>query len=96
MNANAALLDRIIRMGEVIARDGIAAAGVDVLLLAHDARDHGVDDVVIGVLVDEKAPAVVRERAFARVASGLVAAVARTEVSGARVPQLSSPVAATH
>lgn len=77
MNTNAAQLDRIIRMGEVIARDGIAATGVDVLLLAHDARDHGVDEVVINVLVDEGAPAVVRERAFGRVASALVAAQAR-------------------
>ncbi len=93
MNANAAQLDRIIRMGEVIARGGITAAGMDVLLLAHDARDHGVDEVVIDVLVDESAPAVVRERAFGRVASALVSAMARR--SGVSpVPELSSPAAA--
>ena len=97
MNTKAALLDRIIRMGEVIVTDGITAAGVDVLLLAHDARDHGVDDIVISVLVDENAPSVVRERAFARVAAGLVAAAARSaDVSDGREPVLSSPVAATH
>ena len=96
MNATAAQLDRIIRMGEVIARNGIAAAGVDVLLLAHDARDHGVDEIVIDVLVDETAPAVVRERAFGRVASALISTLDRqSTVSLGVARELSSPVAAT-
>lgn len=73
MNAYEAQLDRIIRMGEVIARDGIGAVGMDLLLLAHDARDAGVPQVVIEVMVDEEAPVVVRERAFCRVAAALAA-----------------------
>ncbi len=93
MNTNAVQLDRIIRMGERIAQDGIDAAGMDLLLLAHDARDHGVDDVIITALVDEVAPAVVRERAFARVASALIGGTARTPMLSP-APVLSSPAAA--
>ncbi len=95
MNATAAQLDRIIRMGEVIARDGIAAAGIDVLLLAHDARDHGVDEIVIDVLVDEAAPGVVRERAFGRVASALISTLdRRATLSLGEALELSSPAGA--
>jgi hypothetical protein len=95
MNANAAQLDRIIRMGEVIARHGITGAGMDVLLLAHDARDLGVDDVVIDVLIDEAAPAVVRERAFARVASALICTLeGERYVSATPALEMSSPAGA--
>jgi len=88
--------ERIIRLGEVIARQGVGAANVDLLLLAHDARDAGVEPILIDVMIDEAAPAVVRERAFALVGSRMVsrqlAASVGTvsQVSGA----LSSPVAA--
>lgn len=95
MNATAAQRDRIIRMGEAIARDGVAATGVDVLLLAHDARDHGVDEVAIDVLVDESAPSVVRERAFGRVASALMSTLdRRSTVSLGEALELSSPAGA--
>ena len=64
MRTTSAQAERIIRVGEVIARNGIAAAAVDVLLLAHDARDLGIDSVLVDALVDESAPEVVRQRAF--------------------------------
>lgn len=64
--------ERIIRLGEVIARNGIAAVSVDLLLLAHDARDAGVEPVLVDVMIDESMPEVVRERAFVLVGSRLV------------------------
>lgn len=88
--------ERIIRLGELIARRGVGAANVDLLLLAHDARDAGVEPVLVDVMIDESIPAVVRERAFALVGSRMVsrqiaASVgAVSQVSAA----LSSPVAA--
>ena len=79
MTTPAAQIDRLIRTGEVIARQGIPAADVDLLLLAHDARDLGVEPIVIDVMVDEDAPAVVRIRAFARVSSAMSSLVAQTD-----------------
>lgn len=64
---------RLIHTGEVIARQGVSAASVDLLLLAHDARDLGVEPVLVDVMVDENAPPVVRTRAFSRVAAAMAA-----------------------
>lgn len=90
--------ERIIRLGEVIARQGLGATGVDLLLLAHDARDAGVEHVLVDVMIDETIPWVVRERAFALVGSRLVSR--QLASNAARVSQtdgeLSSRVVAVH
>ncbi len=64
MDTKSTQVERVIQLGEVIARHGIRAAGVELLLLAHDARDAGVSPVLIDVMVDEDAPDVARARAF--------------------------------
>ncbi|HAN72196.1 MAG TPA: hypothetical protein DCQ36_11510 [Actinobacteria bacterium] len=79
MTTPAAQIDRLIHTGEVIAREGIPAADVDLLLLAHDARDLGVEPILIDVMVDEDAPAVVRIRAFARVSSAMAHLVVKAD-----------------
>lgn len=66
-------IDRLLDLGEVITRHGVAAVAVDLLLLAHDARDAGVEEVLVDVMVDEDAPDMVRERAFGLVACRLAA-----------------------
>ncbi len=66
-------IDRLLDLGEVITRHGVAAVTVDLLLLAHDARDAGVEEVLVDVMVDEDAPDMVRERAFGLVACRLSA-----------------------
>jgi len=58
---------------------GIAADPVNLLLLAHTARELGVSDVLINVMVDEDEPEVARIRAYAKVA---VAVARRTYLSG--------------
>lgn len=85
-------IDRLLNLGEVITRGGVAAAGIDLLLLAHDARDAGVEQVLIDIMVDEGAPDMVRERAFGLVASRLAALIWSGSVSEMGV--LSSRVGA--
>lgn len=57
--------------GELIARDGYADHEPAVLELACAAQGHGVSAVVIGVLADDRAPSVARDRALATVMSQL-------------------------
>ena len=47
---------------------GIDADPVNLLLLAHTARDLGVNELLVSLMVDEAEPEVVRVRAYARVA----------------------------
>ena len=61
-------------LGVSIASDGIAHHEAAVLRLGCAAQDLGVSPVLIGVLVDDEAPTVARERAFASVVSRMVAA----------------------
>lgn len=56
-------------LGYAIEADGITADPTSLALLAHAARDLGINEVLVGVMVDEQAPAVARVRAFARVSS---------------------------
>ena len=81
--------ERIIHLGEVIARAGISTVSVDLLLVAHDARDAGVDAVLIEAMIDESVPEVVRERAFSLVGSRLV----RLASTGGAQPTPASPSA---
>lgn len=66
------------RVGAIIDRHGLAAVPVGLLeTLAHDAKTLGVRPVAACVLLDENDPVVVRERAFAVLASGLIGARTR-------------------
>jgi hypothetical protein len=62
-----------LELAEAVARDGVEAHLGAVCSLAMTARDLGVADVLVGIVVDEAAPAVARERAFGR----LLVALAR-------------------
>ena len=98
MRTTSAQAERIIRVGEVIARNGIAAAAVDVLLLAHDARDLGIDAVLVDALVDESAPEVVRQRAFVLIGMRM-ASISGQTTDGAVMPSAAAQsfrVAAAH
>lgn len=55
--------------------DGIAADPVNLLLLAHTARDLGVNELLVSLMVDEDEPEVARIRAYARVAVQVAAAL---------------------
>ena len=63
-------------LGYAIAARGIHAEPATLLQLADTARDLGVDDVLVGLMVDDDEPAAARVRAFARV-STRVASVLR-------------------
>jgi hypothetical protein len=56
-------------LGYAIEADGITADPTSLALLAHAARDLGVNEVLVDVMIDDSAPAVARVRAFARVSS---------------------------
>ncbi len=56
-------------LGFAIEACGIDADPVTLLLLAHAARDLGISDLLVNVMVDEDAPKNARVRAFARVSS---------------------------
>jgi hypothetical protein len=56
-------------LDSAIAAQGIHADTVSLLLLAHAARDLGVNDVLVSVMVDEAEPEVARVRAYARVST---------------------------
>lgn len=58
-------------LGFAIEACGIDADPVTLLLLAHTARDLGVNDLLVNVMVDEDAPTNARIRAFARVSSAV-------------------------
>jgi hypothetical protein len=66
------------RIGSIIDQHGITAVPDQLLhALAQDAKDAGVRTVAASVLVDPADPWVVRERAFAVVACGLIGARSR-------------------
>lgn len=56
-------------LGYAIEARGIDADPVALLRLAHTARDLGVTDILVGLMVDEDQPAAPRIRAFARVST---------------------------
>jgi hypothetical protein len=85
-------IDRLLDLGEVITRQGVAAASVELLLLAHDARDAGIEQVLVDIMIDEDAPDMVRERAFGLVACRLAALIWSGSVS--EMGELSSRVGA--
>jgi hypothetical protein len=61
--------DAIEALGYAIEARGIDADPVALLLLAHSARDMGVSEFLVSLMVDDDQPAVARVRAFARVSS---------------------------
>lgn len=69
---------------------GIDADPVNLLLLAHTARDLGVNELLVSLMVDEDEPAVVRVRAYGRVAVQ-VAARLRGDVAVANVERELQP-----
>jgi hypothetical protein len=59
---------RITSLDYVLEADGMNADPVSLLLLAHTARDLGVNELLVSIMVDEREPEVARLRAYARVA----------------------------
>jgi hypothetical protein len=59
---------RIKSLDFMLEADGITADPVNLLLLAHTARDLGVNELLVSLMVDEDEPEVARIRAYARVA----------------------------
>ena len=57
---------RIASLGRAIDA-GFEPDPCELLLLAHTARDLGVDDVLVSVMIDDAQPSVARVRAFTRV-----------------------------
>lgn len=55
--------------------NGIAADPVNLLLLAHTARDLGINELLVSLMVDEDEPEVARVRAYARVSVQVAAAL---------------------
>jgi hypothetical protein len=62
-------------LGYSIEARGISADPTSLNLLARAAREYGVNDVLVDVMVDEQQPAVARVRAFARVSTCVDAAL---------------------
>jgi hypothetical protein len=58
---------RIEDLGYELEAGGIDADPVNLLLLAHTARDLGVNEMLVSLMIDEEEPRVARMRAFARV-----------------------------
>ena len=58
---------RIKALGYQMEARGIDADPVDLLLLAHTARDLNVSEILVGLMIDEDEPEVARMRAFGRV-----------------------------
>ena len=58
-------------LDEDVAARGMKADPTAVLLLAHAARDLGVNDTLVSLMVDEGEPEVARIRAYAKVASAV-------------------------
>ena len=48
--------------------DGFGDDSLDLLVMAHAARDLGISEILVQVMIDDLEPKVARERAFAMVA----------------------------
>jgi hypothetical protein len=62
-----ATMDRLSSLDQAMESGGIAADPVNLLLLAHTARDLGASEVLVSVMVDEDEAEVARIRAYSRV-----------------------------
>ena len=51
-----------------ISSEGFGDDSLDLLVMAHAARDLGINEVLVQVMIDDLEPEVARERAFAMVA----------------------------
>lgn len=58
---------RLSTLDYAVEAEGISADPVNLLLLAHTARDLGVNEVLVSVMVDEDEAEVARIRAYSRV-----------------------------
>jgi len=52
----------------VLEAKGITADPVNLLLLAHTARDLGINELLVSIMINEDEPEVARIRAYSRVA----------------------------
>jgi hypothetical protein len=59
---------RIKSLDLVLEAKGITADPVNLLLLAHTARDLGVNELLVSIMINEDEPEVARIRAYSRVA----------------------------
>jgi hypothetical protein len=59
---------RLKSLDYVLEANGITADPVNLLLLAHTARDLGVNELLVSLMIDDDEPEVARIRAYARVA----------------------------
>jgi hypothetical protein len=59
-------------LGWMIAEHGIASCEPEVALVAWNAADSSLSPTLVSVLLDQSEPAVVRERAFGRLATQLI------------------------
>ena len=59
--------ERITSLGYQMEAKGIDADPVDLQLLAHTATDLGLNEILVGLMIDEDEPEVARMRAFERV-----------------------------
>ncbi len=80
---NTTTTDTIEYLGNEIAEHGISADPTSLHLLAHAARDLGVNEVLVDVMVDDREPANARVRAFARVSTSVSFALRDGYVLGA-------------
>ena len=51
-----------------ISSEGFDDDSLDLLVMAHSARDLGINEILVQVMIDDLEPEVARERAFAMVA----------------------------
>jgi hypothetical protein len=54
--------------------EGFGDDSLDLLVVAHAARDLHVNDILVQVMIDDREPEVVRERAFSMVARAMASA----------------------
>jgi len=57
-----------------IASEGFGDDSLDLLVVAHAARDQHVNEILVQVMIDDQEPEVARERAFAMVARTICSA----------------------
>jgi hypothetical protein len=80
---------RIKSLDYKLAADGITADPVSLLLLAHTARDLGVNELLVSLMVDEDEPEVARIRAYARVSVQVAAHLREAATNRHRELQLA-------
>ena len=70
---------------------GFGDDSLDLLVIAHAARDLGVNDILVQLMIDDQQPEVARMRAFARVSSAISS---RLDAGGPEITPRSRELAA--